>query len=321
MPSSNFSWITHVLGLERLFALRGPLDIENSSALDRAILEMCCPVMVLAAFFTQKPSIMRKSEWKATIQTYHSDELPHSIQASNTKIDLAFLIGILAKLPLLFLQCEECIRLREAKSQFPPSASAHLIWNQTRQLQQELQSWKQNWDKRCHQNKRCNKIPSSVMLDLTTTMDSIDAYAFDTNNSAITLAMYHSVVILLISIPTSLLQAGLLGRACKVSITSDTWTNNQSQPQLSDVKASVFAIHRATQHVLRSPQKTLALADFYVFFPIHIARRASIQLGLSSELAQMSELSDKMRLKYPMGVWANMNFDNRFTGLEEGLFG
>ena len=312
--------MTHIHGLERLFAVRGPLMIENSTSLDRALLETCRPVMILAAFFTQKPSVMQNLEWKATFQPRGPGGAPCSNYVSNAESDRAFLMGILAELPTLYIQCEEYVQSWKANPACSSSAGVTTVWTKTRQLQQELHAWHQGWKDFCHQNDFGENLPTLVESNSFTTIASTNIYTVDSVELAVTSALYHSVVILLTSIPTTLHQAGLGGLACMSSSLADISIRNRSQLQ-SDVKTCILSIYGSSQYLLRSPQQSQAPADFHIFFPIHVARRASIQLGLASELARVSESFDLMRFKYPMGVWVNMDFGDRFSGFQEGLFG
>ena len=309
----------HILGLERLFALQGPLNTMNITVLARVLLELCRPVMILAAFFTQRPSLMSEPEWRVTTQPQNPDGSPSLFQTSVAVSDMSFLMEILAELPALFIQCNKCIRLSGAKSSFPPPADVTMIWARVRHLQIELQAWKEKWDEN-HQSEVYETLP-------TTTVDSAqikawtNVFYFNSVELAVTFTMYHSVIILLTGIPISLLQVGLLGPYFSVSRTLNYYGGSVSQSPLSDVETSIRSICRSIEYYLQFLQPSQAPADFYLFFPIHVAQRASIQLGHSSELAWLAEAQEMMKSRYAIGVWANMVFANRFNGFHEGLFG
>lgn len=85
--------MAHMLGLERLFTLRGPLRNTDYTDLDLILLEVCRPLMILAAFFTGRISIMSHPGWKeSSISTLILPAVP------NAASDLAFLMDILAAL-------------------------------------------------------------------------------------------------------------------------------------------------------------------------------------------------------------------------------
>jgi len=312
MPTSKNSWMTHILGLERLFALQEPLMNENGNELDRALLELCRPLLILGAFFTQRPSVMNEPEWKVNTQ-------PHTSNGNPNSSDLSFLMGILAELPALFVLCNECIRRTNMDSSSIPHTIVNVVWARVRQVQQKLQIWKEKWSDE-HQNEvgqtlPINKIYSVPIMAWTT------VFHFNNVEIAIVFTMFHSAVILLTSIPTSLLHVGLLGAPSTISSVSDRHVGSEYQSQLPNVETSVQSVCRSVEYYLQYLQPSQAPADFYLFFPMHIARRASIQLGYSSELGWLDDAFRMMNSKFPMGVWANMDFGTCFNGFGEGLFG
>ena len=303
----------HILGLERLFALRGPLMTEKSTILDRVLLESCRPLMILAAFFTQRPSLMGKPEWKLTTEPQDYDGSRNLFQTFLAQSDSSFLMGILAELPALYLQCNTCIEL--AKRNKSPDAHVSVIWSRMQQLQQELQGWKEKWN-----NYYSNKVRESKP---TKVVDPIMAWTTVFHFSSVELAnifiMYHAVVILLTNIPMSLLKAGL-GLNLSFSTTWDGHVMGLSQ-SLSDAETSARSICRSVEYYIQLLEPLQAPPDFYLFFPVHVARRTLFQLGHSSELTWLADAFEKMKLRFPMGLWANKDFDNRFSGFQEGLFG
>ena len=319
MPTSQSSWMTHILGLERLFALRGPLMTENSTLLDRAVLETCRPLMILGAFFTQRPSLMGKPEWQVITQPQGPEISPFLCQRSIAVSDLDFLMGIVAELPTLFQQCDKCIRFARTKSSPPQPTHVIIVWTRVGQLQQELQAWKEKWSD-IHQSEVYETLPITT-VDSTQVMPWTTVFYFNNVELAITFTMYHSVVILLTSILTSLVEVGILGPPFSASSISDYHGVSVNQSLLSDVETSVRSICRSVEYYLQFLQPCQAPADFYLFFPMHVARRASIKLGHSSELAWLADAFKVMRSRYPMGVWVNMDFANHFSGFQEGLFG
>ncbi len=50
MLTGNSSWMAHILGLERLFALKGLLITGSDTLLYRVLLDSCHPLMIIAAF-------------------------------------------------------------------------------------------------------------------------------------------------------------------------------------------------------------------------------------------------------------------------------
>ena len=276
--------------------------------------------MIIGAFFTQRPSLMGEREWMVATKHHGPDGSPlFPPQTSFAVSDLDFLMDILAELPALFLKCNECIRLATTSSLPLPSAHFTTIWTRVRQLQRELQAWKERWDDN-HQSEIHETLPTAKVQS-TQIMAWETVFNFNSVELAVTFTMYHSVVILLTSIPTSLVQIGLFSPPFSISSISDYHVSDLSQSLRSEVETSVCCICRSIEYHIRSLHPSQALADFYLFFPVHVARRASIQLGHSSKISWLADAFDVMKSKYPMGVWANMDFANRFSGHEEGLFG
>ena len=321
MPGSKFSWMTHVLGLESLFASQGPLAAEDRTPLDQALLDLCRPLMILVSFFTQKPSLMSEPGWQIVKQSQGPDQGACWFQGSVAGFELSFLMGILAELPALFLRCDDCVRIATTKCCPPSPADVSTIWSRVRQLQQDLQAWEasSNYD---GQEKVIGSLPlQEVDLTLANDVGWTTVFSFKDMEHATTFNMYHTAIILLTSIPISLLEAGLFDpHPSDFSIWNHN-LGNASQSLSSKVKTSVHSICRSIEYYICVQEPMRPPADYYIFFPIHVARRASLRMALSPELSFLNDASKRMRLRYPTGVWANMDLDNRFSGYQEGLFG
>ena len=321
MPASKFSWMTHVLGLECLFASQGPLAAEDRNPLDQALLDLCRPLMILVSFFTQKPSLMSEPGWQIVKQSQGLDKGACWFQGSVAGFDLSFLMGVLAELPALFLRCDDCVRIATANSCAAPPADVSMIWSKVRQLQQDLLAWgaSSNYD---GQEKVAGNLPlQEVDSTLANDVGWTTVFSFKDMEHAATFNMYHTAIILLSSIPISLLDAGLFDlHPSDFSIWSDNLVG-ASQSLSSKVETSVHSICRSIEYYICIQEPMRPPADYYIFFPIHVARRASLRMALSPELAFLSDASKRMKSRYPTGVWANMDLGNRFSGYQEGLFG
>ena len=282
--------------------------------LDRVLLELCRPLMILAAFFTKKPSLMGEHEWKVSTQLQDPDARPLLAQTSSAVSDLSFLMEILAVLPKLFLQCTECIRL--AKTRRSPQACVPMLWSRITQLQQELQDWKAKWD-RSHQSE-IYEIAHITLIDPAEVITWTTVFHFNSVELANTFTMYHAVIILLTGIPKSLIKAGLgpPKSTCEPSNCDGVGVN----PSIPSVVTSLQNICRSLGYYLLVVYPSQSPADFYLFFPMHIARRTSNQLGYCPEHAWLANAFKEMKSRFPTGLWANMDFANKFSGSQEGLF-
>lgn len=321
MPASKFSWMTHVLGLECLFASQGPLAAEDRNPLDQALLDLCRPLMILVSFFTRKPSLMSEPGWQIVKQSQGSDQGACWFQSSVAGFDLSFLMGILAELPALFLQCDDCVRIAITKSCPQPLADVSMIWSRVRQLQQDLQAWEASSDYSGQEKVIGNKPLQEVDPTLANDVGWTTVFSFKDMEHAATFNMYHTVIILLTSIPIALLEAGLFDlHPSDFSIWNDN-LGSASQSLSFKVEKSVHSICRSIEYYIYVQEPIRPPADYYIFFPIHVARRATLRMTLSQELAFLTDAHKRMKSRYPTGVWANMDLNNRFSGYQEGLFG
>ena len=284
---------------------------DNGTDLDRALLEWCRPVMIVGAFFTQRPSIMGQPEWTAALTSQQRREL-------GLAFDMFILMNVLAELPALFVQCDEYFSLTKTKSSVSAPVQTTLTWNKVSRLQQQLLDWNNAWydNNKIRHSKMSLNRPSKNHTPLWTTV-----FYFDSAEAAIQFSMYHSAMILLTSIPISLIQANLLGPKVSVPNNSASYTSSYSQALFSDVLLSIHCICRSIEYYLQDLEPPQAPQDFYLFFPVHVARRASTQHGYSSELAYLAEAFELMTSKFSKGVWANTDFGDRFDGSKEGMFG
>lgn len=303
--------MTHILGLESLFASRGTVAAAEMTHRDQIILEWCRPLMILGAFFTRRPSLMNEPVFKKTVH----------LCESGGALDLSFLMSVLAELPAVFLQCDACVGATTKKPFVSQSTDVTLIWAKVRELQESLRAWKDVWnedvDPKLWEVMPISGVDSIKANDVTWTT----VFHFSKTAAAIAHNMYHSTVILLTSIPLSLLSAGLFDNRPSLLAEEHCKASDMNEALLLEARTSIRSIYRSTEYYLHHLQPGQAPADFYLFFPLHVARRASIKLAYPSELAFLTEAFENMKKKFPKGMWVTNSTVNRFNGYEEGLFG
>ena len=314
IPSSKTSWMVHIDGLERLFTARGPLTVENSSVLDRALLESYRPVMILGSFFTRRPSLMSEVEWRPIPQPWDLGARSDLISAPAKFPGLSCLMDILAQLPALFLERTKC--LRPAKKTYRPSKSESKLWSEVVQLQQSLQAWKSRWDGD-HQTKVHEVVPVTKVKS-TRVVPWITVFDFEDIEVANAFVMYHIVTILLTSVPLSLLKASL--HPPPQMLTSFDAISFDESHLITNIETSSVSICRSLEHHLQLLQSPQNERDFHVFFPVHVVRRTLTHMCRQSELAWLEDVFKTMLSKTGLGVWANMEIDDDFMGFHEGLF-
>ncbi|KAL8823445.1 MAG: hypothetical protein Q9191_005850 [Dirinaria sp. TL-2023a] len=305
------SWLAHIRGLERLFALHKPLTTETSTELGSAMLATCRPLLIIGSFFTQTPSVMRQPEWKANAPPQAPDENA-ILSASAPDIDL--LMGVLAEIPQLFSDGNELTRLSDEERSPALFARVSNLWARKKSMQQNLETWHSKWYT-AHQEQISETVPTT-RLNTTHATPWTTVYSFYNPTLAILFSLYHSIILLLNSIPLSLLKAGLPDPS-----PSTPWNLSDGESPLSATQTSIHSISRSIEYYLQSLAPSQAPVDYYLFFPIHVARRACVQQGYPAELAWLDEAYAAMKARYTQGVWAKMDFADRFSGLQEGLFG
>ena len=289
---------------------------ENSSELDRALLRLCCPLMILTAFFIGKPSLLSIPKWRSIAYSGYAKERysPHSPIAMS---ELSFFMEKLAELPALYQQCNECLIHAKGETVVPHLPKLLNLITRVSRMHDGIRAWKQKWDDE-HQDDQHETLPSATtataQITPWTTIKFLDL------NAALILAMYNSVLILLTSISKSLLEADQSNSFCLTSTEGENDIIEMQELPLLDVKASVQDICRSADFYLQSLQPSHAPADYYLFFPVHIARRASLQSGYSFEYFWLDKVTEMMKSKFSMGIWANMDLGDRFSGLHDGLF-
>ena len=245
---------------------------------------------------------MREPKWKVNPALPRLNGRSILSQTSVAATDINLLMGILAELPPLFVQCNEFIELVKANSLPPLLARVSDLWSRVRQLQQELLTWQEKWNPN-QQNDVFETLPTTKVNSAHTTPWN-DVFYFSNAALAIVFNMYQSIIILLNSIPIHLIDTGLADPSSSISSISDCSMST---------KTSVHNICCSVEYYLQFLQPSEA--------PMHVARRACAQQGYSAELVWLDDAFQAMKSRFGMGVWANMDLDDRFSGSQEGLFG
>lgn len=259
---------------------------------------------------------MGQPEWEATSYSSvqgKSNSSPTSLGFPNLDV----LLKMLADLSTFFHECIRVVRLGEASP--PPLADITELWARVRQLQKESRTWREHWDQN-YQNGVSATLPITRVKSTHITAWTT-SLCFNSVDLAIKFTWYNAVKILLNSIPIYLHKHSIVDASCPTVRTSDFKISDRTPSFASDTKKSIRSICRSIEYYLHSLDPSEAPPDYYLFFPIHVARRASIQLSFFPELHWLDDASEAMKLKYIKGVWANMDFGDQFSGLREGLFG
>lgn len=284
------------------------MTVENSSLLDRALLERYRPIMILGAFFTQRPSAMCREEWKATTLPLDRITRPDWFSISDESPDLSFLTDVLAQLPALFRDRTKLLQRRE-KTIYPQKLETQ-VWTKIVQLLHSLQTWKRRWD-----GDHPSQIHSIALAAGVSRCRWSTVFEFEHVQIANAFAVYHATVILLTSVPLTLRKAGL-----QPPFTNARSTSFDESRLIADIETSADSICRSLEHHVQLLLSSPTQRDFHVFFPAHVARRSLINMG---RLPQLEWLDDALALVFSetgLGMWANMEISEHLFGDHEGLF-
>jgi hypothetical protein len=106
---NDHSWLRHIDGLEQIFALYGAASTK-SNPLTSALLEITRPMMIVAALYARRPSLIATPEWSATASWISNED--HS---STHRLVLAKLSDSLAQIPELY-HVHDVLSLRHAEN-------------------------------------------------------------------------------------------------------------------------------------------------------------------------------------------------------------
>ena len=257
---------------------------------------------------------MGKPEWKVNPPPQILDGTSSSLQSLSVISDLDPVLSTLAELPALFQKGNELIRLVEAGSS-PSYKEVFVIWTKVKAIKQGLHIWKENWSEN-HASEVYEALPITQAKSESTVFWINDLY-FSRAELAIAFTFYHSAIILVNSISISLYHVGLFDLPYSICGTSASDLDSIRR----SVRTSVHSICRSIEYYLQFLQPIEAPVDYYMFFPMHVAKRATVQESLSAECKWLEDAFEAMKAKFRLGVWANMTMGNRFSGFEEGLFG
>lgn len=259
---------------------------------------------------------MAESSWRVKAKAYNHASEPVSIQEPGVLSDASFLMDVLAQLPALFTHSNQCIQQAFIASSPAVSARVCAIWANIEQLRQHLRAWKVDWDYRTR-----SQIISSPPFDASHVSPSKLVIHFRDIKVATTFSLYHSVHLLLNSIVAPLIQASLVSQSFQGPYSSGCLDGSLDQQILADDRRSIYSICSSIDCFLQQQLSLQTLPDYYLFFPLHVAKRAAVRQDLTTDIEYLKIKYDSMISKYPMGVWANMDFGNRFNGRGDGLFG
>lgn len=131
MSDKKDGWVTHSLGIQRLFELRGPESFKTMPARD--MFETARPTIIYACLTMRQLTMLSQPDWKT---------VPWSNDPGGKSL-YEHLIDILADTPKLICAKDEALALDDAE------ARKIAIWQVVRQAQHlltQLRTWKVVWD-------------------------------------------------------------------------------------------------------------------------------------------------------------------------------
>lgn len=126
----DHGWISHALGLEKLFELRGPESFTSPPA--RWILEKTRSSIIFAALVLRQPTILGRSDWKT---------VPWSLSPDH-KDPLQYLFDILSDCPDLVVIKD---KVNSNMTSEDTISECQVLLERAQKLLEELRQWKQVW--------------------------------------------------------------------------------------------------------------------------------------------------------------------------------
>jgi hypothetical protein len=273
-----------------------------SDALDRALLEVTRPIMIAAALYTRRPSLMADPEWSAASSGMASPSL-------------AYLLDALAQIPALYSKRDAIMSTSYAQLdggaidtvlRAYSSVPIQSLLNESLSLLGSIYFQRAQW-KISHPNAEFSKMPSTAIPSNHPSPCSVFTH-FSSLDEANAFTLYNAIVILM--------------NIFLVSVYELLPTNdgNLHAARLASAQVSI-----ATMEVLKSidyhlpATQTTATAthgsgprNFYLIFPIRVTYQALLKSDLPLAVSQRLWLKDVFKIiRGRAGPWASN--DNIFT--------
>lgn len=258
-----------------------------SDPLGSALLEITRPMMIVAALYTRRQTLMARPEWSAVTSKLNDDDQPSSSS------DFAYLLDALAQLPLFYQERDEIISTQR-QNEFTKQSDYRLI-RRALHLRDGLSLFKRKWTV-SHEEVPFSSCPEKEI-------PSEEPYPF----SAITrfpsleatnaFTLYNTLIILLSQF---ILSTFSLIPACEVEIV----TGNCAREDLSAAIDEIMKSLHCQLSLTDQSSATMGSHNIYLLLPIRVAYKALLPSASPQDVPKCRWLRTVLEfLKLRGGPW------------------
>lgn len=294
VPMDGFAWARHMMGLESLLA-----SYESKNEVDATFLEVVRPIMITAAHFVRRPSLMATSQWKAEpIVNNDFSNISH----------YAYLMDVFAECSGLFSERDHLLSPDNSEVKISQMVAT---LEKTFTLLDQVRKWRTQWLE-IHNDEIYETSPSVTICSVespnwTRVLHYKSADTADIN------MLYHSIFILLIQIlqPFQKLyedqssiwpKPDILGRSACQFLTSNThdWKQNSKRAAIEICRSVDFYMHHGLDNSRR----------FALLCPLRIAWRR-LRENKSKEGRWIEDVFHRIHKIIGPGIWSDIESTRR----------
>jgi hypothetical protein len=292
--------------------------LNKNNPLAIALLEVTRPMMIVAALYARRPSLMAQPDWRATIICIPNDHHPSSHRPA-----IAYLLDTLAQIPALYCQLDTILSRYSTKSRGQTTSYTNKRDTLT-SIQTLLNRSTSLLDDMNFQNARLttsnpefeSSSISNTNITSTPPYPCKDKIHFSSLEAANVFTFYNAITILLNQLIASTLS---LLPSSEVHVLAQTAASEQISAAITQIIESIdfhLPFTLPSDNSNQSPQTLMASAsgpsNFYLLFPIRVAHRVVSQSQVPQDRASKLWLENVIAvIKERAGTW--MSNDNIFS--------
>ncbi|KAH8199526.1 hypothetical protein TruAng_006277 [Truncatella angustata] len=292
--SIDHSWLRHVDGLEQLFSMHGATS-RKSNPLAVALLEVTRPMMIVAALYARRPSLMAQPDWSARAICVPNDHFPPSHRSA-----LAYLLDALAQIPALYHEHDAILSRQSANllgqttseiNRREASTSVQALLGRSLSLRDDIHVQDAYWTA---SNPKFKLFSVSRAIETSTPpYPCKDKIHFSSLQAANVATLYDAVVILINQLVVSSLSL-LPGSDVHVIVQAEA---------SEQTSAAIIHIIKSVDFQLSPP------GNFYLLFPIRVAHRVLLQSQVPQDIAKRLWLEGVLcSIKERVGTWMSNDY-------------
>lgn len=292
--SNEHSWMHHMYGLEQLFALQGPMSVLRNS-ISSALLDVTRPMMIVAALYARRPSLMAHSEWSAATERVANEEDHYSSGSG-----LGYLLDALAQISVLYHMRDEIALDQSGKcfaevtsrtgSCYPPTTAQTLL-DRSLSLRHEIFSQRTHW-KFSHPNSEFLTSPRTSFPSSQPCPCSV-AIHFSSLEAANAFTFYNAVSIL---INQFIISIYLLLQRRDGDMGAEVSASEQISVAIMNILMSIDYHLPFTDPSVASNLGTPGARNIYLLLPLRLAHKALSQSESPQSVCKKLWLEDVLSL-------------------------